>query len=179
MPATPIADVGTVTKNETPLVTTAVSRLPAPGRKLCACVRAVFPSSDSRGDEAAGGHDWCQHVGRFRRVVARERRCEAAPPDKTPPESGPASEDVDPFRSPPADGGPAASSGNPFESPPPHGLPNIPGVRLKKITEDYVELVEDSEPAIVRDVTVGGIMLLPNGHLKRTYSGKPPALCPT
>lgn len=104
---------------------------------------------------------------------------QAAPPDKTPPESGPASEDVDPFRSPPADGGPAASSGNPFESPPPHGLPNIPGVRLKKITEDYVELVEDSEPAIVRDVTVGGIMLLPNGHLKRTYSGKPPALCPT
>ena len=37
----------------------------------------------------------------------------------------------------------------------------------------------DSEQSIVRDVTVGGVERLPNGHLKRTYSGKPPTLCPT
>ena len=103
---------------------------------------------------------------------------EAAPPEKTPPaESGHASDDVDPFRSPPAGDGHAANSENPFDGPP--GVPNIPGFRFKKIKEDYVDVIVDSEWAIVRDVTVGGVMLLPNGHLKRTYSGKPPALCPT
>ena len=106
---------------------------------------------------------------------------EAAPPENAPPpENGHAADDVDPFHSPPSSNGPAAGSGNPFESPPgAAGLPNIPGVRLKKIKEDYVELTFDSEWAIVRDVTVGGVLLLPDGHLKRTYSGKPPALCPT
>ena len=58
-------------------------------------------------------------------------------------------------------------------------MPDIPGVRLKKITEDYTVVTLDSEWAVVRDVTVGGVILLPDGHLKRTYSGKPPALCPT
>ncbi len=102
----------------------------------------------------------------------------AAPPEKTPPsESGHPSDDVDPFRSPPAGGGHAGNSENPFDGPP--GVPNIPGFRFKKIKEDYVVVTLDSEWAIVRDVTVGGVMLLPNGHLKRTYSGKPPALCPT
>ncbi len=104
---------------------------------------------------------------------------QAAPPENAPPESGPASEDVDPFRSSPDGNAPAANSGNPFESASPPGLPIIPGIRLKKITEDYVDTVFDSERAIVRDVTVGGVMRLPNGHLQRTYTGKPPALCPT
>ena len=103
---------------------------------------------------------------------------EAAPPEKTPAaESGHASDNVDPFRSPPAGGGHAGNSENPFDGPP--GVPNIPGFRFKKIKEDYVVVTLDSEWAIVRDVTVGGVTLLPNGHLKRTYSGKPPALCPT
>ncbi len=105
---------------------------------------------------------------------------EAARPDNAPPPEGKtASDNVDPFHSPPAGSDPAANSGNPFESPPPPGQPNIPGIRLKKISEDYTDVVYDSEWAIVRDVTVGGVKLLPDGHLKRTYSGKPPALCPT
>jgi hypothetical protein len=104
---------------------------------------------------------------------------QAAPPETPPPESSPPSDDVDPFNSPPTGNGPAANSGNPFENPSPPAVPVIPGVRLKKITEDYVDTTFDSEWAIVRDVTVGGVALLPNGHLQRTYSGKPPALCPT
>jgi hypothetical protein len=104
---------------------------------------------------------------------------QGVPPEAPPPQSAPPADDVDPFRSPPAGGASAAGSQNPFESPPSSGPPVIPGVRLKKITEDYVDTTFDSEWAIVRDVTVGGLMLLPNGHLKRTYSGKPPALCPT
>jgi hypothetical protein len=102
----------------------------------------------------------------------------AAPSEKTPPtENGRPSDDVDPFRSPPAGDGHAANSENPFDGPP--GVPSVPGFRFKKIKEDYTVVTLDSEWAIVRDVTVGGVMLLPNGHLKRTYSGKPPALCPT
>ena len=103
----------------------------------------------------------------------------AAPPETPPPESSPPSDDVDPFRSPPTGSGPAANFGNPFENPSPPGVPVIPGIRLKKIMEDYVDTTFDSERSIVRDVTVGGVALLPNGHLKRTYSGKPPALCPS
>ncbi len=103
---------------------------------------------------------------------------EGKPPEKTPAEKEPGDND-DPFRSPSAGGGPAANSENPFEVPPSPSLPNIPGVRLKKITEDYTACTLDSEWAVVRDVTIGGVMLLPDGHLKRTYSGKPPALCPT
>jgi hypothetical protein len=35
------------------------------------------------------------------------------------------------------------------------------------------------EPAIIRDVTVGGLVRLDSGAIKRTYSGKPPSTCPT
>ncbi len=35
------------------------------------------------------------------------------------------------------------------------------------------------EPAIIRDATVGGLIRLDSGAIKRTYSGKPPSACPT
>jgi hypothetical protein len=35
------------------------------------------------------------------------------------------------------------------------------------------------EPAIIFDVTVGGLVRLDSGTIKRTYSGKPPSACPT
>ena len=35
------------------------------------------------------------------------------------------------------------------------------------------------EPAIIRDATVGGLVRLDSGAIKRTYSGKPPSACPT
>ena len=54
-----------------------------------------------------------------------------------------------------------------------------PGMKLQKVTEKYVESSEDPEWAIIREVTIGGVVRLANGDLKRTYSGKPPALCPS
>jgi len=35
------------------------------------------------------------------------------------------------------------------------------------------------EPTIIRDTTVGGLVRLDSGVIRRTYSGKPPAACPT
>ena len=72
--------------------------------------------------------------------------------------------------------GPARESGNPFENPSASPLP--PGMKLEKVTEKYVESSEDPEWAIIREVTIGGVVRLANGDLKRTYSGKPPGLCP-
>jgi hypothetical protein len=74
-----------------------------------------------------------------------------------------------PFGPPEEAAGPEAS-----EAP-----PAPPGMKFETVTEKYVETLEEPEPTIVREVTVGGVALLANGHLKRTYSGKPPALCPT
>ena len=36
-----------------------------------------------------------------------------------------------------------------------------------------------SEPQVTRDVTVGGLVRLSTGTIKRTYTGKPDLLCPT
>jgi len=35
------------------------------------------------------------------------------------------------------------------------------------------------EPTIIRDATVGGLVRLDSGAIRRTYSGKPPSACPT
>jgi len=35
------------------------------------------------------------------------------------------------------------------------------------------------EPGIIRDTTVGGLVRLDSGAIRRTYSGKPPSACPT
>ena len=43
---------------------------------------------------------------------------------------------------------------------------------------ETITLVE-SEPELVREVTYGGVTRLPTGETKRTYTGKPPSLCPT
>jgi hypothetical protein len=59
----------------------------------------------------------------------------------------------------------------------PEGMPS--GVKMEKATENYVEVEEEPEWTIVRETTIGGVTRLANGRLKRTYSGKPPALCPT
>jgi hypothetical protein len=39
--------------------------------------------------------------------------------------------------------------------------------------------VEVSEPALMREASIGGVALTASGELKRTYSGKAPSLCPT
>jgi hypothetical protein len=84
--------------------------------------------------------------------------------------------DVDPFRTPPGGG---VSAGNPFDSPAPPGPPPPPGMRFEKVTEKYLETSEEPEWSMVWEVTIGGVVRLANGQLKRTYSGQPPALCPT
>jgi hypothetical protein len=85
--------------------------------------------------------------------------------------------EVDPFRTPPARGAQQENSENPFEN---HSTPLVPpGMRTEKVTEKYVESSDEPEWAIIREVTIGGVVRLANGALKRTYSGQPPALCPS
>ena len=84
---------------------------------------------------------------------------------------------VDPFRSSPPKGTQQEDLENPFESP--SVSAGLPGMRFEKVTEKFVEAREEPEWVIVREVTVGGVTRLDNGQLKRTYSGKPPSLCPT
>jgi hypothetical protein len=59
---------------------------------------------------------------------------------------------------------------------PPDGPPQFRKKTVKKITEEAIQL---AEPAMIYDATIGGIALNEDHKLKRTYSGKPPALCPT
>jgi hypothetical protein len=57
--------------------------------------------------------------------------------------------------------------------------PPVPDMKMETVTESYIESQSESEWTIVRETTIGGVARLANGLLKRTYSGKPPALCPT
>jgi hypothetical protein len=92
----------------------------------------------------------------------------------------------DPFQASPAEGPilsePDPDAGEaPWDGPPAGGLPPfaLPEPMFQTVTR--VDLVPRDEPewVIVREVTYGGITRLENGQLKRTYSGQPPALCPT
>ncbi|MGA2059714.1 MAG: hypothetical protein ABSG67_04475 [Thermoguttaceae bacterium] len=49
--------------------------------------------------------------------------------------------------------------------------------QTEKITKEVTITV--SEPALIRDVTVGGVALNKSLKIERTYSGKAPSLCPT
>jgi len=65
-------------------------------------------------------------------------------------------------------GGPGG--GMPFPGPPPE---------LQNMKQIVLVGSNDLEPILVREVTFGGLELLPSGELKRTYTGTPPSLCPT
>ena len=104
------------------------------------------------------------------------------PAAKAPPPGDPKADDADnPFEVPAARrGGKASASENPFEPPPDPDPPLAPPeLQFETITQTSLVAQDDPERAIVRDVTVGGVVRLANGQLQRTYSGKPPALCPT
>lgn len=117
-------------------------------------------------------------------VVFEEQEIEVdLPLPEMPPDMAGAGE----FGGPPGFGGDPGFGGEPgFEGPPgPEGMPGDmdpfgldPRDRPKVIE---IVLVDKSEPetTLVRDVTIGGLMRLDSGELKRTYSGKPPSLCPT
>ena len=74
---------------------------------------------------------------------------------------------------------PMSSGGeeNPFETA--GNVPGLPPMRFEKVTEKYEVALDEPEWVIVREVTFAGVVRLANGQLKRTYSGQPPALCPT
>lgn len=88
----------------------------------------------------------------------------------------------------------AEDSGDP--SVPPPGMPGVPpgpalpwlaGPTPPPMQADGPEgdgpriqefLIEESEPQLIKEVTVGGLVLAV-GRLKRTYVGDTPSLCPT
>ncbi len=64
----------------------------------------------------------------------------------------------------------------------------MPEMIEKTVTKKYLEKIDLLDPAMIRDATIGGlrpVRISKNGErqsewaLMRTYSGKPPSLCPT
>jgi hypothetical protein len=56
----------------------------------------------------------------------------------------------------------------------------LPAMIKKTVTRIEKSTLIISEPELTRDLTIGGVVLLASGGLKRTYSsGKGPASCPT
>jgi hypothetical protein len=51
---------------------------------------------------------------------------------------------------------------------------------FEKVIKKTIVTTDEPEPRIIREVSVGGLMLAESGEIKRTYSGQDgPALCPT
>ena len=46
-------------------------------------------------------------------------------------------------------------------------------------SEDNDKGFATAEPVLVKEVSIGGLERDANGNLHKTYSGKPPAACPT
>jgi len=67
----------------------------------------------------------------------------------------------------------------PQEAPPaPQQLFPLPGPPLPpQLLEP--QLIAESEPRLIRDVTVGGVVRLQTGEIQRTYAGEAPTACPT
>lgn len=64
----------------------------------------------------------------------------------------------------------------------PPGLPDLgpPGAEPEPFPA-MMETVtlDESEPALVREVTYGGVARTSSGEIQRTYTGEPPSQCPT
>jgi hypothetical protein len=45
--------------------------------------------------------------------------------------------------------------------------------------EEQTATIVESEPDLVREVSVGGVTRLASGEIKRTYTGAPEKACPT
>ena len=54
-----------------------------------------------------------------------------------------------------------------------------PALDLEAAAARTLATLIESEPALMREVTVGGVARLPTGEIKRTCSGKAPPQCPT
>jgi hypothetical protein len=58
-------------------------------------------------------------------------------------------------------------------------FPDGPPMVSKRVTFRAQYSKAQFEPALVREVTFGGVTLRESGDLWRTYTGTPPSLCPT
>lgn len=89
---------------------------------------------------------------------------------------------------PPQDGGPPFAEAQPPMDRPPGDQPPMDGPppfwqpppMFEKVIKKTITITDEPEPKVVREVSVGGLMLADSGEIKRTYSGQDgPALCPT
>lgn len=51
--------------------------------------------------------------------------------------------------------------------------------RMEVFFEKGESLTIESEGAVVREVTIGGVRRDESGNIRQTYTGKPPSTCPT
>jgi hypothetical protein len=63
------------------------------------------------------------------------------------------------------------------ELPPPPGFGGELPFSLPPIVETVP--LEESEPRLIREVSIGGVSRLPSGEIQRTYRGAAPTQCPT
>ena len=126
--------------------------------------RGIMPILLLAGGVAALGYGVKYHIRPV--FVEQEIEISLAPPQLPPmaPGAGPPG-----FGPPPGFGGPPGGM-SPFGAAPPE---------LQKVKQKVLVGQDDLELALVRDVTIGGLVLLGSGEMKRTYSGQPPSLCPT
>jgi len=65
----------------------------------------------------------------------------------------------------------------------PPGMPLVPWqppAQFVTVIKKTILTTDELEPRLIREASVGGIMLADSGEIKRTYSGdEGPALCPT
>lgn len=103
-----------------------------------------------------------------------------------PPAAGGPTGEASPFEASGGEQNPFESSAtaeNPFQPSTSGSEPDLGampgGLERKTIREKILVAQQEPEWKVVREVTVGGLVLLADGMLKRTYSGRPPSLCPT
>lgn len=89
------------------------------------------------------------------------------------------SEEIEITLAPPDMPEPPPDFGGPPGFGPPRFMPPRLPPELRKVTQIVMVGKEATEMAMIRDVTIGGLALTDEGELKRTYTGKPPSLCPT
>ncbi len=143
--------------------------------------RAIGPSLGLVAGVAALAYGLSKHAERAFEEQTEEIEIAVSdfgPPGMPPEFAGPPGMPPE-FAGPP--GMPGMESPPGFPGPPPGMLPfGPPPPRKQKVTQTTIVEKTLLEPAIVRDVTIGGLVREPRG-LRRTYSssGPPPALCPT
>lgn len=54
-----------------------------------------------------------------------------------------------------------------------------PQFRKQTVKNTKIITINEFEPMLIHEVTIGGVVLDKSNDLKRTYSGKAPSLCPT